>query len=297
MGWETYCCICGNSCVSLCTVIKNDDNFEELIKDKTIIIKDLVKKSKWVEKATMLLQNNKVVHGCEEVSYAGVFEDKNSKKYIEILSFLRTSNGGFDGLLDYIDSGIFIHTNCWKYIKIKYNKELKYSDIPVEFKNKTLIPQINYGSIIKYQHQDIDYLKIINDKNMYMLSDPLKTDKMNDIRLKKIINQFKLKTELRPSPSMSATFNKTGDIRIGNNGKFWIIKNNKWVEIKDKIIKKSIIVNDNNKNKSILSKINMIPQLGEKNTKLIFINNFVHKKDTIEIQFIGNEENINKICE
>ena len=297
MGWETYCCICGNSCVSLCTVIKNDDNFEELIKDKTIIIKDLVKKSKWVEKATMLLQNNKVVHGCEEVSDHGVFGDKNSKKYIEILSFLRTSNGGFGGLLDYIDSGIFIHTNCWKYIKIKYNKELKYSDIPVEFKNKTLIPQINYGSITKYQHQDMDYLKIINDKNMYMLSDPLKTDKMNDIRLKKIITQFKLKTELRPSPSMSATFNKTGDIRIGNNGKFWIIKNNKWVEIKDKIIKKSIIVNDDNKNKSILSKINMIPQLGEKNTKLIFINNFVHKKNTIEIQFIGNEENINKICE
>ena len=39
----------------------------------------------------------------------------------------------------------------------------------------------------------------------------------------------------------------------------------------------------------------MIPQLGEKNTKLIFINNFVHKKNTIEIQFIGNKENINKI--
>ena len=94
---------------------------------------------------------------------------------------------------------------------------------------------------------------------------------------------------------MSATFNKTGDIRIGNNSKFWIIKNNKWVEMKDKIIKKSVIVNINNKNKSILSKINIIPQLGEKNTKLIFINNFVHKKDTIEIQFIGNEENINKI--
>jgi hypothetical protein len=141
----------------------------------------------------------------------------------------------------------------------------------------------------------MDYYKMYTDKNIYMMSDPLKTDKMNDIRLKKIITQFKFKTELRPSPSMSATFNKTGDIRIGNNGKFWIIKNNKWVELKDKIIKKSIIVNDNNKNKSILSKINMIPQLGEKNTKLIFINNFVYKKNTIEIQFIGNEKNINKI--
>ena len=39
----------------------------------------------------------------------------------------------------------------------------------------------------------------------------------------------------------------------------------------------------------------LIPQLGEKNTKLIFINNFIYKKNTIEIQFIGNEENVNKI--
>ena len=39
----------------------------------------------------------------------------------------------------------------------------------------------------------------------------------------------------------------------------------------------------------------LIPQLGEKNTKLIFINNFIYKKDTIEIQVIGNEKNVNKI--
>ena len=80
MGWKTYCCICCNSCVSLCKFINNIENFEEFI--KSISIKYLVKKSKWVEKATMLLQNNKVVHGCEEVASNGVFGDKNSKKYI-----------------------------------------------------------------------------------------------------------------------------------------------------------------------------------------------------------------------
>ena len=52
----------------------------------------------------------------------------------------------------------------------------------------------------------MDYLKIINDKNMYMLSDPLKTDKMNNIRLKKIIKQFKLKTEL--SETNNVQYNK-----------------------------------------------------------------------------------------
>ena len=291
--WDIYCCICGNSYVD----INFNGNYEEqFMKDKNISIKefkDLVKKSKWIKKATMLLQNNKVVHGCEEVGCNGVFKDKNEKIY----EANWTSLNGLpeQGIFTFDNIGIFIHTNCWKYVKIKYKKELKYSDIPHEFKNKTFTPQIDYNSITKYQQQEMDYYKMYTDKNIYMITDPLKTDKMNNIRLKKIIKQFKFKTELRPSPSMSATFNKTGDIRIGNNGKFWIIKNNKWVEIKDKIIKKSIIINNNNKNKSILSKINMIPQLGEKNTKLIFINNFVHKKDTIEIQFIGNEENVNKI--
>ena len=60
-----------------------------------------------------------------------------------------------------------------------------------------------------------------------------------------------------------------------------------------------LIINiSNNKNKSVLQKMQKsnISQLGEKNTKLIFINNFIYKKDTIEIQFIGNEENVNKIC-
>ena len=287
--WDIYCCICGNSCVSLHEENMVLEEFRKVISIKECA--DLVKKSKWIKKATMLLQNNKIVHGCERVGDNVEFEGKNGKKYEAIWDSLNP----FDSNYEFDTIGIFIHTNCWKYIKIKYKKELKYSDIPLEFKNKKITHQIDYGSITKYQQQEMDYYKMYNDKNMYMLSDPLKTDKMNNIRLKKIINQFKLKTELRPSPPMSATFNKTGDIRIGNNGKFWIIKNNKWVEIKDKIIKKSVIININNK--SVLQKMQKsnILQLGEKNTKLIFINNFIYKKNTIEIQFIGNEENVNKI--
>ena len=140
----------------------------------------------------------------------------------------------------------------------------------------------------------MDYVKMFQDNNIHMIIDPLKNDKMNNIRLKKIINQLKLKSTLRPSPSMSGTFNKTGDIRMGNNGKFWIIKNNKWVEIKDPIVKKTIVINNKTIKPKIYKHLN-IPQIGEKNTKLIFVNNFVSNNKTTEIQFIGNEMNVNKL--
>ena len=283
--WDIFCCICGNSCRQLDNY--NEDEFLKVISSKEY--KDLVKKSKWLVKCTMLLQNNKVVHGCKEVGCNIDFESKNGK-YTAI---------DVDNTFPYIGNdgniGIFIHTNCWKYIKYIYKIELKYSDMPLTLINKRYKVPIKYGDIKKYQGQDMNYLKMLADNNIHMIIDPLKNDKMNNTRLKKIINQLKLKTALRPGPSMSATFNKTGDIRMGNNGKFWIIKNNKWSEIKEMIVKKTVIIDYKKTKIKTINEINSIPQIGEKNTKLLFVNNFISNNKNIEIQFIGNEFNINKI--
>jgi hypothetical protein len=280
--WDIFCCICGNSCRQL-------DNYNEDEFLKVMSSKDLVKKSKWLVKCTMLLQNNKVVHGCKEVGCNIEFESKNGK-YTAV---------DVDNTFPYIGNdgniGIFIHTNCWKYVKIKYKVELKYSNIPLALINKRYKVPIKYGDITKYQGQDMDYIKMLDDNNTHMIIDPLKNDKMNNIRLNKIINQLKLKSTFRPSPSMSATFNKTNDIRIGNNGKFWIIKNNKWIEIKEPIIKKTVIIDYKKTKMNIMKQINSIPQIGEKNTKLLFVNNFVSNNKTVEIQLIGNEINVNSI--
>jgi len=46
---------------------------------------------------------------------------------------------------------------------------------------------------------------------------------------------------------------------------------------------------------NIMKQINSIPQIGEKNTKLLFVNNFVSNNKTVEIQLIGNEINVNSI--
>jgi len=84
--WDIYCCICGNSCVSLHEENEFHEEFRKGINIKEF--KDLVKKSKWVKKSTMLLQNNKVVHGCERVGDNVEFEDKNNKKYEAIFNIL-----------------------------------------------------------------------------------------------------------------------------------------------------------------------------------------------------------------
>jgi hypothetical protein len=282
--WNVFCCICGNSCYQL--DYYNEDEFLNVMSSKEH--KELIKKSKWLKNATMLLQNNKVMNGCREVGCNVEFKAKDGKLYTAI-------EVGINALGTCDNIGIFIHTNCWKYVKIKYKVELKYSDIPLVVINKMYKVPINYGDITQYQSQYMDYVKMFQDNNIHMMTDPLKNDKMNNIRLKKIINQLKLKSTLRPSPSMSATFNKTNDIRMGNNGKFWIIKNNKWVEIKESIIKKTANIDYRKAKSSIIKEINGIPQIGEKNTKLIFINNFVLKKGIYEIQFIGSDENVNKL--
>jgi len=283
--WDIFCSICGNSCRQLNNY--NEEEFLKVMSSKEY--KELIKKSKWLKNATLLLQNNKVIHGCREVGCNIEFEGKDGTMYTAV---------DVDNMVPYIGNnsniGIFIHTNCWKYVKIKYKVELKYSDIPLTIINKRFKVPIKYGDITRYHGQDMQYLKMFQDNNIYMITNPLKNDKMNNTKLKKIINQLKLKSTLRPSPSMSATFNKTNDIRIGNNGKFWIIKNNKWVEIKEPIIKKTVIIDYKKTKMNIIKEINSIPQIGEKNTKLIFINNFVSTKTT-EIQLIGNEINVNKL--
>jgi hypothetical protein len=123
-----------------------------------------------------------------------------------------------------------------------------------------------------------------------MLDSPLNSsNKKNIIRIKKIISQLKLKKDLRPSPSVSATFYKNGDIKIGNNNKFWFVKNNKWYELKEDVIKKKIIFDYDNK----LYKLNVLPQIGEYYNIPLFVKQCknITKKNTM-IEFIGTIKTI-----
>jgi hypothetical protein len=270
---DTFCCICGNSCYG------GDYDYLSFTIDEPKDIKDIANKIKWINKPAITLYSN----------------NKNKKEKVNAETYLP-----FIDMYDSYDYGVFIHYDCWKFVKITYGIELKYNNLPVNYidlqKKKTLndivgMLKINYGEITKYWHQDFDFHKINEDKNTWMLESPLNTSNVKNInRIKKIIAQFKFKKELRPSPPISATFYKINDIKIGNNNKFWIIKNNKWNEIKDDIIKKKYTFDSKNK---LLYKIMLIPRIGEYSKFPLFINNYKETKKNLIVEILGTELTIN----
>ena len=280
--WDTICPICGNSCYlkDLELILKENYN---------IITKDINKKLNWLNNCSILLANNQIIHNVKDLNGNAIFY--KNKKDAYSADIYNDNNDYFSK--DFINRGIVIHTDCWKFIKLNYNIELKYKDLPInkkKYKYNEKIGNVKYNLINKYQGQFIDYPKMFIDKNIYMAYSPLDENK-NASRIKKIISQFKIKdrtrTRTRTGPTISATFYKEGDIKQGNNNNFWIKKSGKWIEIKDDIINKKIeLKNIHNK-----KKLNKIPQIGEFNNKLLFVKNY--NKSYIEL--IGNTLLVNKI--
>jgi hypothetical protein len=279
--WDVFCCVCGNSCKGANVNYLNEEfevmSGEEITKETTTEIKNIVKKLKWCNKFITLFSNNK---NNKYNNYQVSCEDHLPFK-------------------DDDDYGIFMHYDCWKFVKITYGVELHYNNLPVNYidiSKKALLGapplmNIDYGEIKKYWSQDMEFYKMSTDKNTYMLESPLVTSNTKNInRIKKIVSQFKLKKELRPSPPISATFYKNNTIKLGNNNKFWIIKNNKWNQIKEDVIKKKINFDIKNK---LLYKIMDTPRIGEYNSIPLFISNIKETKKEKTIEIIGVEESIN----
>ena len=256
--WDVFCFICGNPCHSMFDnhikeikkYIDEDINssyspyFKKKIKQfkacSNLInnLKELYKKTKWMNKCSMLLVDDKIIHNMKEINCNVAFS--NNKTGAEHISM------GLD--VEPFDNGkgIFIHTDCWKYIKKNYNINLKFSNLPpyiIDKKNYNKLFNINYGEIEKYWHQDFNFIDIAIDKKEYLCLKPDLEDK-NISQIKKNISQLKLKNDPdRKGPIVSATFYNEGDIKIGINKNFWIIKGKKWVEINEKPIKIKVNIN------------------------------------------------------
>lgn len=314
MGFtDTYCCICGNSCHP----VTNDAVEYTFRNNKNISneqIKNIIKNTKWLNKCTLLLKNNEIVHNCKEGGSNQFFvSTKTGKNYESINNYHNINIEQYytKKISTFIENiGIFIHTNCWKFIKINYNIKLKYKDLPLKFiKNDFLILKeilpINYYPVKKYWDQYFDYENMCLDNNDWIIENPLlpNCDSKNIKRIKKIINQLKLSQQLnRIGPSISATFYKTNDIKLGNNNKFWKISNGKWVEIIDNIVTEQILIKlipdkITPLKMKFINYIKKLPQIGEVNIEPLFIENyFFNKKNKfIEINFIGTENTIAKL--
>jgi hypothetical protein len=273
--YDVFCIICGNPYHSVYS-----NNIKEL--------KELKKQSKWMDKCSMLLINDQVIHNVTEVACNITFCNKSRKLCAEHIdkNINLLKNCSF---MDDTKYGIFIHTDCWKYIKKSYKIELKYSYLPK-------IININYGDIENYWEQEFNFQGILNDNKQYLCSSPLKNDK-NINQIKKNINSLKIKNDPnRVGPSISATFYDPGDIRIGKNKKFWIIRNNRWQEINDNVIKIKLDINITKISKKKENYLKKIPFIGQYNTIPIFISSYKKiNKNIYHLELLLNESYKEKI--
>jgi hypothetical protein len=266
--WDIYCFICGNPCHGLL-----DDELNE---------SKLIKKSlNWMNKCTMLLVDNTIVHNVREYSCNTSFSNKNFKAE-HLYSFDSELNFKFNLNQNY---GIFIHTDCYNFIKKNYNINLKFSYLP-KFDNLIRLYNINYGEIEKYWEQDFNFQQIILDKKLYLCSSPLKNDK-NIKQIKKNVKALKIKNISRVGPLVSASFYNENDIKLGNDKYLWIKKNNKWQQINEKPIKLLINLKKNTKHESYLEKLRYI---GQYDIKPIFI--VSNKNNILEIITLESYTNI-----
>lgn len=293
--FDIYCLICGNPCHGMSNYLinyvkeiilsgKKDIIYEAYLKNHNLIkdLKKMIKQTLWMNKCTMLLTNNEVKHNCVEKSCNTIFSDKKNS-YTHLIEKYNVCY-----YHKYSIEGVFIHTDCYKYIKLKYNIKLTYSNLPLLDNGKPnyykLFEYINYGEIEHYWEQFFQFEKICIDKKQYLCSSPLKNDK-NISQINKNINGMKISNKyiLRPSPPISATYYKKNNIKFGNNGKLWIVKNSKWNEINEDIFNINITIDFkkiNSKQKSFLKKLSFISQF---NNYGVFVKTITFKKENIFI--------------
>lgn len=297
--YDVYCFVCGNPCHGILEgtikeleeymntdlreklstymrkYIKEIQSYPTLVSDMRKMKKD----TKWMENCTTLTADNKIIHGVKETECNITFKKGN----ISIEHMINYESFYNEHL------GIFLHTDCWKYIKNTYGIALKISDLPVTSISFEKIFNIDYGIISNYWEQDFNFKNIIMDKKTYLCSSPLKKDK-NIIQIKKNIANLKLKKDPnRKGPSVSATFYNTGDVKIGNNGKMWRISNGKWIEIKEKIHRITGIVETSKLNNKQKIKLSEIPFIGLDYKHPVFIVSSKYQKSSYLIEFLCAE--------
>lgn len=279
--YDIFCFICGNPNRAVWNV-EIEEYFDQLNlseSKRNKIYKNfelLYNSSKWLNRCTLLLQNNEVVHNLKEYSCHTDFRDASNNKYDVILNNLDNKK---------LPLGIFLHTDCWDFIKQQYNIELTCNDLPPYLDFQNIYEKIDYGDIENYWGQDFDFIQVAVDNKLHLCSSPLQNDK-NISQIKKNINKLKLKNDpKRKGPACSATFYKEGDIKLGNNNHFWKIKKNKWLEIQDVVIVKEFNLNfnelDNKQKKFIID----TPWIGTHSKFPNFLTYIKWNDDNVELKF------------
>lgn len=162
--WDIFCCVCGNTYHTPNVLFNEDDNESFGITEDDCNAMDNV--STHLNKCSVILKNGDVIHGCYNNNGNDFSKGDDSYECI------------FDGFKQFGDDdkvGVFVHTDCYNFVKKDYGVELKFSHFPIIDNN---MPNVNYGKIADYWQQDMDYFQMLKDNNMYMTANPMTdTDK------------------------------------------------------------------------------------------------------------------------
>ena len=299
MGADTYCFICSMPPYFSEYFRIEDFNITSLNKNLQKSLKDIEKtfksNCKYLNNLTILTFDDKIKPNSENEGNYGEFFDSDKNEY-------NITGEDWEANISYCNINkiaTWLHTDCYNFVCKTLKIKLLASHIPfllpTDVKKKKLksykhhqlfLEHIDYGEITKYCNQYFNYTKIINDKNEWMCFG-YNNDK-NIARIKKVVNQFKIKSADRSGPIISASYYPDGIIKLGNNEKFWIIKNNKWTEIKENVIKfpfsipikdKEILDNKLIKKNKLIKIINSIPQKSLYNRVPIFLSDIIYWQD------------------
>ncbi len=249
---DLYCFLCGNSYNNYGNHMK-EEFIEEInkgneyyisltkkISQKKFIdkINNLVKNTEWINNCTFLDAFDNIIHNCyNEDCYNTFTNDGNYFNYYYHQTYTENYNKKY---------GVFLHTDCWRFIKNEYGIELTYSKLPIEGESiEQIFYNINYGKIEKYWDQHFNFFSLLKDNNEELCYSPLINNKAGKL-IKKNFNKLKIRIDKnRISPTPSASFFKNGSYKIGNNNNIWIKNKSKWIPVNSTIyIKIKIKEND-----------------------------------------------------
>ena len=305
--FDVYCLLCGNPCHGLLPgstkifleninyykekyiirTSKKNQFYREKLKilydyysknpDFLNTIKEYEKLTTWMNDCTFLTVQNKIIPNCKEISCANYFVDKNKNHYTHL---------DREKILDE-NSGIFVHTDCWKYVKTKLKITLNFSSFPfIEYYTPMNI--VKYFNE-KYQSQDFDFFSAIIENSDSLLNPNNKSSTIKK-QIDKVIIQLKLRGGgTRKSPINSATFYKANTYKIGQDNNIWVIKGGKWVPLKkDEVTKINIVVENNFK--SLNKLVKKLVFIGQPNISPAFIINQENAKKNIKFEIISSND-------
>jgi hypothetical protein len=239
-------------------------------------MKTLVRDTKWMRRCTLLCTDEDVVHNMTEVAGNGGFQ-KGSLS-VQELSVHDLLNPYRDILKQ---CGLFLHTDCWKFIKAQYGIKLTYGMMPP----MSVLSKMEVGETKLYWQHFFSFDGVAVDQKMHLCSSPLVGDR-NIGQIKRNIRQLKLKrpadTTIRPSPPVSATFFEPGDIKMSfQSGEpaFFIQQSNKWVHMKGVVVETE--TNYRTASEKQLRNLGMTPFVGQHSKKPLFIKSVGEKKNTV----------------